>query len=440
MLHSRRRVGRATGAAVSTELQVSLGIGLVLLTAYFSTLSYALRGYYRARLAEKLASRRQRLWLDRLDEYESVLQTVTSTARIASIVGLVAWVFYEAFAGRTAPIDAVSLVGPSLAVLALLLFAAVGVPHSVASHAGEALLAGNLPLIWALRFAFYPIERVLAFIDFVIRRLAGKAEVSDDETTQRMEEEIRNVVSEGEIHGAVDEEQKEIIESVFELHETTVSAIMTPRTEIDAVRADASYEDVRESILRIGHSRIPVYEKTVDHILGVLYAKDLLRLRPGDPFDARKVMRVVPYVPETKTLAELLDEFRRKRIQIAIVLDEYGGTAGLATIEDILEELVGEIDDEYDQPEAPQIRRISDDVLEVDARVSVSEINAELDVTLPEDGDYETIGGFLFTTVGKIPTRGESFQHGNIEFRVMDAEPRKINRLRIQVHREASAT
>ncbi|GMU81414.1 MAG: HlyC/CorC family transporter [Phycisphaerales bacterium] len=418
-------------------MELAIGIGLVVLTAYFSSLSYALRGYYRARLAEKLTPERQRLWLDRLDRNERGLQTVTSIVRTISLVSMAAWVFYAELRGEVGPIDTLALLKPAGIVLALLLLTAVGLPHSIASHAGESLLARNLPLIWGLWYVLYPVERVLAFVDFIVRRLAGKPEISGDDATLLIEEEIRNAVSEGEMHGAVDEEQKGIIESVFELHETTVSAIMTPRTEIEAVRADASYEDVRESILRVGHSRIPVYEKTVDHIIGVLYAKDLLRLRPGDPFDARKVMRVVPYVPETKTLAELLDEFRRRRIQIAIVLDEYGGTAGLATIEDILEELVGEIDDEYDQPEAPQIRRISQDVLEVDARVSVSEINAELDVSIPEDGEYETIGGFLFTTVGKIPARGETFTHGNIEFRVVDAEPRKINRLRIQVNREA---
>jgi CBS domain containing-hemolysin-like protein len=126
-------------------------------------------------------------------------------------------------------------------------------------------------------------------------------------------------------------------------------------------------------------------------------------------------------------------------VQIAIVLDEYGGTAGLATLEDILEELVGEIDDEYDQPPTPTIARIDENTLLVDARVPVHSINEELAVALPDEGDYDTIGGFVFSTLGKIPARGEEFTHANIHFSVVDAEPRKINRLKIQVLREAEA-
>src|SRR5262249_2988803 len=163
---------------------------------------------------------------------------------------------------------------------------------------------------WVLYFLLYPIERVLWFVDVVVRRLVGKPESTQEEQTERIEQEILSAVSEGEAQGAVDEEQKEMIQSVIELHETTVSAIMTPRMAIVGVPASATFDDVREMIINNGHSRIPVFEKTIDHIIGVLYAKDMLRLRPGEPFDARKVMRTAPYVPQTKTIGELLDEFR----------------------------------------------------------------------------------------------------------------------------------
>src|SRR5262249_47679529 len=252
-------------------------------------------------------------------------------------------------------------------------------------------------------------------------------------------QEILSVVSEGEAQGAVDEEQKEMIQSVIELHDTTVSAIMTPRTDIVGVPASATFDEVREMVVRNGHSRIPVFEKTIDHIVGVLYAKDMLRLRPEQPFDARKVMRTAPYVPQTKTIGELLDEFRQTKVQIAIVLDEYGGTAGLATIEDILEELGGEIDDEYEQPEAPTITRVDEDTIELDSRVPIYEVNTELGIALPDDGEFETIGGFVFSTLGRIPTRGEEFSFENLQFRVVDAEARKIKRLRIKVQREPAA-
>jgi CBS domain containing-hemolysin-like protein len=214
---------------------------------------------------------------------------------------------------------------------------------------------------------------------------------------------------------------------------------MTPRTEIFGIHADASYEEARRAVVEGGHSRIPVYEESLDHIIGVLYVKDLLRYGPGDAFDVRKAMRTPPYVPLTKSLHDLLNEFRANKVQIAIVLDEYGGTAGLATIEDILEELVGEIDDEYDQPEPAPMNWLDENTLEVDARVHVSEVNEALGVELPEDGDYETIGGFVFSTLGKIPARGEQFAHANLQISVLDAEPRKIRRLRLQVQRETES-
>jgi putative hemolysin len=273
-------------------------------------------------------------------------------------------------------------------------------------------------------------------VEFLVRRLLGKAERSDEEEAERMEQEILDAVSEGELHGAVDEEQKAIIKSVFELHDTHVSEIMTPRTEIVALPTDVSYEEARKTILSAGHSRIPVHEGALDDIVGVLYAKDLIQLEDPAGFDARKMLRTVPFVPETKPIDKLLRQLRLEKVHIAIVLDEYGGTAGLVTIEDILEELVGEIDDEYDREEPPDINPIDKDTLEVDGRVHVSDINDALELAIPDNGDYDTIGGFVFSTLGKIPTQGEEFTHGNVRFVVMDAEPRKINRLRIHVLRQ----
>jgi CBS domain containing-hemolysin-like protein len=321
----------------------------------------------------------------------------------------------------------------------LLAFFAVAVPHALAIHAGEAILMRSLPLLAGQRLLFLPFTRMCDAIEFVVRRLLGRAEVTEEEESERAEQEILDAVSEGEAHGAVDEDQKEMIESVFELDETQVSAIMTPRTDINAVPITATYDEVRAAILEQGHSRIPVYDDSIDHIVGVVYAKDLLKLDPQGPFEARQIMRKVPYVPETKTLDELLDEFRSNKVQLAIVLDEYGGTAGLVTIEDILEELVGEIDDEYDQTAPPAIIRVDEDTLEVDGRVHVSEVNEELEVKLPEEEDYETIGGFVFATLGKIPAVGEEFSHENIRFQITAAETRKINRLRIHVNREVES-
>jgi putative hemolysin len=413
-----------------------LGLALLGLTLYTSILSYALRTYSRSRLAEYLPEASRRTWIDRLDRHESELQVITSFIRFTCVLALLVCVEVLYVDGRSLESNLTTLVVPPLITLLLVLLFAIGVPNALALHAGEGVLARSLILLWVLRLVLTPVAKGLMAVEFIVRRLLGRSEETPEEESERMEQEILNAVSEGELHGAVDEEQKEIIESVFELHDTTVSEIMTPRTDIVAIPADATFEQAGETIDKAGHSRIPVYEESLDRIIGMLYAKDLIRLNNGAPFDLRKLMRSVPYVPETKTIDHLLRELRQGKVHIAIVLDEYGGTAGLVTIEDILEELVGEIDDEYDRRPPPAIRRIDADTVEVDARAHVHEVNDELGVALPDDGDYETIGGFVFTTLGKIPVNGEELTHENIHIRVIDAEPRRIKRLEIRVERE----
>lgn len=413
-----------------------LGLALLGLTLYISTLSYALRTYSRSRLVEYLPEASRRVWIERLDRHESELQVVTSFVRFTCILALLVCVEILYVDGASLESSLTALFAPPLITLLLVLLFAIGVPNALALHAGEGVLARSLGLLWGLRLVLAPVAKGLMAIEFIVRRLLGRSEQTPEQESERMEQEILDAVSEGELHGAVDEEQKEIIESVFELHDTTVSEIMTPRTDIVAIPADASFDQAGETIERAGHSRIPIYEESLDRIIGVLYAKDLIRLNNGEPFEVRKLMRSVPYVPETKAIDHLLRELRRDKVHLAIVLDEYGGTAGLVTIEDILEELVGEIDDEYDRKPPPAVNRIDDNTVEVDARVRVDELNDELEVALPDDGDYETIGGFVFTTLGKVPVNGEELTHENIHIRVIDAEPRRINRLQIRVERE----
>jgi putative hemolysin len=213
---------------------------------------------------------------------------------------------------------------------------------------------------------------------------------------------------------------------------TLVGQIMTPRTDVIGIDVTSTYAETRELVLRSAHSRIPVFEETLDHPLGVLYAKDLLSVDDPANFFLHKLMRPIPFVPETKDLASLLKEFQSGRVHIAIVLDEYGGTAGLVTIEDILEELVGEIADEHDEPVRPSILRVDDHSAEVDARVRVEELNEALELALPEDESYDTIAGFVFSRLGKIPAVGESVTSDGVRISVLAATDRSLVRLRIQ--------
>jgi len=309
----------------------------------------------------------------------------------------------------------------------------VAIPYAWAKYAGESLIVRLRRPLAACRFVSLPLIAVLKVFDPLVRRLAGVPVQDAQSYADKLEEEILSAVSEGELHGAVDSEEKQMIESVIELGEQRVDAIMTPRTEIIALPAGADLDTVLAAIREHGHSRIPVYESTIDTILGVLYAKDLLRHHDEEPFDLRRIMRKALFIPESKPVRELLREFQKQKLHIAVVLDEYGGTAGLATIEDILEEVVGDIADEYEQPEPEPIKRIDDFTYEVDARVRIDDLNERLQIEVPEHPDYETVGGYVFSTLGKIPKVGERCERDNFALQVIGAEPRRVTRVLLTI-------
>jgi CBS domain containing-hemolysin-like protein len=308
----------------------------------------------------------------------------------------------------------------------------VAIPAAWARHAGEAYLARMLGVLEVLRRLTRPVLLVVHAVDEIVRRLAGAPRTSGDPSTE-LEQEILDAVSQAETTGAVDKTEHAMIKSVMVLDETSVAEIMTPRTDVIGLESTASYEEARAAMATKGHSRIPVYRETLDHIVGVLHARDLLRVKSPESFSLPDLMRPATYVPETKDLASLLQEFQATRVHLAIVLDEYGGTAGLVTFEDILEELVGDIADEHEKPSAPPIKRLDARTAELDARVRVDELNTELSISLPEDDSYETIGGYVFSRLGRIPTNGEALEGDGVRLVVLEAEPRCINRLRLEL-------
>jgi len=232
----------------------------------------------------------------------------------------------------------------------------------------------------------------------------------------------------------LDEEEQEMIENVLELSNSTADEIMTPRTDIVAVEVNSDLHKVLETITTAGHTRVPVYEKNIDNIIGLVYAKDLLAEigKTGGQFKLRDKIRDAYFVPESKPLRALLHEFQNQKLHIAVVLDEYGGTAGVVTLEDILEELVGEITDEYEETPPEPIKKIDQNTIEADARTYIDDLNDQLELNLPEDEDYETIGGFVFSRLGYIPKTGENFDYENLKFTIASAEARRIKRIRIQ--------
>jgi len=210
---------------------------------------------------------------------------------------------------------------------------------------------------------------------------------------------------------------------------------MTPRADVIALRIDADTEDAKNALAQSGHSRIPVFEGTMDHIVGILHARDLIRHIGVDSprLDVRSIMRAALFVAETTPLRNLLDEFRHKKVHIAVVLDEYGATAGVVTIEDIIEELVGEISDEHEPSEPAKFHRIDDRTAEVDARIRIDVLNKQIGTRLPEEADYETLAGFLSSALAKIPENGAVYEQDGVRYTVLDAEPQRVKRVKIEL-------
>lgn len=256
------------------------------------------------------------------------------------------------------------------------------------------------------------------------------------------EQEIRAMAEMASEEEVIEEEEKELIHSIFEFGDTLVREVMVPRPDLVAAPVESPMRDVLDLVLRHGYSRIPVFRGTLDDIVGVVYAKDLLRhLHAGkEDVPLEKIMREPYFVPETKKIADLLKEMQRKRVHIAIVTDEYGSVAGLVTIEDLLEELVGEIADEYDREE-PQIEPVDEHTFRVNGRLSIDDVNELLDVELPHE-EWDTVAGLMYGLLGAVPTQGETVRYDHLEFTAEKVQGRRIAKVLIRRFepKEAEAT
>ena len=234
-------------------------------------------------------------------------------------------------------------------------------------------------------------------------------------------------------------EEKEMIQGIVELSDRTVKEIMVPRIDVVSVSIDTPSDEIVRIVYDSGHSRFPVYQDTIDNIVGILYAKDLLEflVKRDQPIDIRQIIRKPYFVPESKKLDSMLREFRRRRVHIAVAVDEYGGTSGIVCMEDIIEEIVGDIQDEFDN-ETEDILEIGDRVYLCDARASLSDLSEHLGTLLPDD-DSDTLGGFVFDLFGKIPVNFEKTSYGNIDFVVQEMDGHKIRAVKVISNRSAPA-
>ncbi len=349
----------------------------------------------------------------------------------------------QSFAGKLA--DALSFIpaprslieGVSTVIITLILsyFSLVLgelVPKKIAMQRAEEISFKVVGILNGVATVFSPFIRFLsASTNLVVRLFGFDPNASEEAVT---EEEILMMVDAGEEKGVIEGSAKDMIANVFDFNDKTANEVMTHRTDISAVEDTASVQDVVDLSIEMGYSRIPVYEEDLDNVVGIVYVKDLLKYvgtEVGAEIRLTDIMRPALFVPESKRCSELFAEMTANKTQIAIIVDEYGGTEGLITMEDLVESIVGNIQDEYDNEEE-EIQKVSDNTFTVDGSTSIDEINDLLDIELPE-GDYDTIAGLMVETLGRIPKSDEhpSIEIENITFTAEQMEERRIARIRV---------
>lgn len=306
------------------------------------------------------------------------------------------------------------------------------VPKRLAMQKPEQISRFAVKPIYILSKITAPFVKFLSIsTNFVIKLFGGNPAVHEEKIS---EEEIRLMVEVGQEKGVIQTTEKEMINNIFEFDNTTVSEVMTHRTDVYALSLDASLDEVIDLLVCQKFSRMPVYDENIDSIVGILHVQDLIPVLKGTnetDFSLKKIIRDVYFVPSSKKTDELFKELQKNKIHMAIVIDEYGGTAGIITIEDLIEEIVGNIFDEHDE-ETKEIERVDNSTLMVDGHVGLGIINDLLDMKLPE-GDYDTLAGFVVAQLGRIPSEDEKpiVEYHNIVFQVEVVEERRIAKVRI---------
>lgn len=418
----------------------------------FSALFHSIKDMTRSRLEEIARTRgstRDLIRAERILADVGGHSTAVALPRLVchAISAVAAWAWADQVLPPSAPMWTEILMGVALASILAWVFGLL-IPHAVAKYAPEGTVNAWSWLIRACHYGQRPLNALAYFVDELVRRLAGRPRESQAEQLQA---ELMSVVEEAQESGQFDETEARMIQALTGFRGTTVEQIMTPRTEIEALEMTNNLGEVIRFIKQSRHSRIPVYEGSLDTVVGMFYVKDLMRWLAGDvaraagkPFELKSILRPAYFVPETKTIRELLSELLEKKVHAAMVADEYGGTSGMVSLEDIVEEIFGEIQDEYEKPEddAPEVSvRESERVAEIDARAYIDDANeslAAIGIRLPEGEDYDTVGGLVVTTLGRIPEAGEVLvldeqgERGGATLTVLEAEPTRVIKVKVE--------
>jgi CBS domain containing-hemolysin-like protein len=328
-----------------------------------------------------------------------------------------------------AELGAFTLRSLGLLLLALATFILVCehlVPQLIVGRNPEAVLAAVLPSFVVVARVLEPVTRVLARLGTRRERPGSPPPETEDEPG----EVAHAYLEAGEQEGLIERDERRLLQSIVDFGDTLVREVMTPRPDIVAITVGATTDELRALFREQEYSRIPVYRETLDNILGFVYLKDILLLEGGAERSIESLLRPAHFVPETKQVADLLKEFQRRQIQSAIVVDEYGGTAGLVTLEDLLEEIVGEIRDEYDV-EGESVVEESNGTLVVSGKVDIDELADRLGVTIAREG-FETVGGYVLSRLGRVPAVGETLEIDDLVVQVLEAERRRVHKVRVR--------
>lgn len=315
------------------------------------------------------------------------------------------------------------------------------VPKRIAMQKAEAISFASIGVLNVIAAVMRPFVKLLSVSTNVMVRLFGlDPNAAVDNVT---EEEIRMMVDVGGEKGVIEDTQKEMINNIFEFDDITAEEIMTPRTEVEVIEVNEDFMEALRICVDNGYSRLPVYEEDIDNIVGILYVKDLLpyvgREIPEN-VTIRHLMRETYFIPDTKKCRDLFAEMTEKRVQMSIVVDEYGGFAGIVTMEDLLESIVGNIQDEYDNEEE-EVTKLGDNTFDVDGSIDIEELGEILNIRFP-DGEYETLGGYIMDVLGRIPGEDEhpQIKYKKATFTVLEMDERRIGRVHIEVEPETGET
>jgi CBS domain containing-hemolysin-like protein len=430
-----------TTATLADDLaSIALLVFAEILAVFGSAADVALARHSRSRLVALAEQQRKKLL--RVERRLQHVPTYILTARLTRFLGqalLVVGIAYLAFrdALEFGLVDE-GLPWGTIAWVLMLLFVVTFAINDVlvrlltARRPNWALLA-SLPYLEALRWILAPLRMPLV----LVVRLLFRINLDADAPSAR--EEILETVEEGEREGSFTAEEAGMIESIIEMDSSLVKNVLTPRADVIMLQADQTLEDAIQCVRGDGYSRVPVYDKDKDDVVGLLYAHDLLgqeHPEGEDPLRVRDLMRKPFFVPENKPLNDLLREMRARKVHLAIVLDEFNGTEGIVTIEDLLEEIVGEIEDEYDDvadAPMPSKRALAEGRLEIEGRMLLEDLNEHLGVELPIEEDFETLGGLVFNRLGKVPAPGDQVEAGDVVITVIEADERRAHKLRVEV-------